>query len=219
MNIKLISLNLILVTALNLLTVNTGLFGQVDSVIIGNQMWMKKNLEVDHFRNGETIPEIKDAAEWAVACKERRPAWCHYANDAASGALYGKLYNWYAVADSRELCPEGWHLPSEMEWTKLIDHLGGEITAGTQMKSIQGWEEFEGKVGNGSDVSGFSGLPGGYRNSVGKFRNAGRLGYWWASSEYLTYNAWIRYLSYNFGFALRFNFEEQVAISVRCIRD
>ena len=110
-------------------------------VKIGNQVWMIKNLDVDTFRDGDAILEVKTEDEWRRAGEEGKPAWCYYENDPGNGEKYGKLYNWYAVVDKRGLAPEGWHVPSDEEWTVLIDYLGGEAAAGTKMKSKRFWGE------------------------------------------------------------------------------
>ncbi|MBM3920821.1 MAG: hypothetical protein FJ347_06290, partial [Sphingomonadales bacterium] len=146
-------------------------------VSIGGQVFMSKNLDVSTFRNGDPIPQAKTYEEWGRAGENQQPAWCYYNNDPANGAKYGKLYNWYAVNDSRGLAPEGWHVPSDAEWTILTDYLGSD--AGTKMKSKTGWNE----NGNGTNSSGFSGLPGGTRNYNGTFYTIGYDGYWWSSSE------------------------------------
>ena len=94
------------------------------TVRIGNQEWMVKNLDADTFRNGEPIPEAKSNKEWKASGRKKRPAWCWYGNDSANGAIYGRLYNWYVVADSRGLCPAGWHVPSDHDWnllSKILD--------------------------------------------------------------------------------------------------
>ena len=111
-------------------------------VTIGNQVWMTKNLNVDKFRNGDVIPEAKSEEEWKKAGEEGKPAWCYYENDPANGAKYGKLYNWYAVNDLRGLAPEGYHVPTNDEWTVLIDYLGGGEVAGKKMKSKSGWDSY-----------------------------------------------------------------------------
>ena len=130
-------------------------------VTIGNQVWMTKNLDVDKFRNGDPIPHAKTNEEWVSYSNAGEAAWCYYDDDPANGEKYGKLYNWYAVSDPRGLAPEGWHVPSDKEWTVLTDYLGGEEKAGARMKSKNGWHD----NGNGTNSSGFSGLPGGSRNA------------------------------------------------------
>lgn len=107
--------------------------GPYKTVTIGTQVWMKENLNVSTFRNGDPIPEAKTDEEWKAAGDAKQPAWCYYDNDPNNGAKYGKLYNWYAVNDSRGLAPEGWHVPTDQEWTDLIGFLGDD--AGKKMKS------------------------------------------------------------------------------------
>jgi uncharacterized protein (TIGR02145 family) len=127
------------------------------TVTIGKQVWMAKNLNVEVFRNGDSIPEVKTNEEWEKAWKKGKPAWCYYDNNPANGTKYGKLYNWFAVNDPRGLAPKDWHIPSDSEWTVLTDFLGGEDVAGKKMKSTSGWQN----NGKGNNKSGFSCLPGG----------------------------------------------------------
>ena len=186
-----------------------------NEVTIGTQVWSTKNLNVSTFRNGDPIPEAKTNEEWEKAGKNKQPAWCYYGIDPGNGAKYGKLYNWYAVSDPRGLAPTGWHIPSGKEWTILTDYLGGDSVAGAKMKSKTGW--------NGNDSatnsSGFSGLPGGARNLVGAFFFIGENGIWWSSTEATGYDAWLRLLSYNYGFVLRTSLNKGGGFSVRCLRD
>ena len=185
------------------------------SIKIGNQVWMTENLNVDRFRNGEIIPQVQGAEAWERAAANKQPAWCYYDNDIKNADKYGKLYNWYAVSDARGLCPAGWHVPSDDEWTMLTNALGGGNEAGNKMKSKSGWSE----GGNGTNSSGFSGIPAGFRGSVGTFDSVGSLGVWWSSTEYATYDAWYRNLNYNNGIAFRFNANKQLGCSVRCLKD
>jgi uncharacterized protein (TIGR02145 family) len=189
------------------------------SVTIGSQVWMAENLNVDRFRNGDPIPEAKTSEAWKLASINKEPAWCHYQNDPASGAIYGKLYNWYAVNDPRGLAPGGWHVPTDAEWTSLTNGLGGLMVAGGAMKSMGGWNE----NGNGSNSSQFSGSPGGYRNDSGSFLARGWSGYWWSATAATSGVVWFRVLS---------NLDDEVnrttttlrnstgcGFSVRCVRD
>jgi uncharacterized protein (TIGR02145 family) len=185
-----------------------------NEVKIGNQIWMAANLNTDRFGNGELIQEAVRAAEWKRAGENKQPAWCYYDNDSKNGDKYGRLYNWYAVADARGLCPVGWHVPIDAEWTLLINYLGGETAAGEKMKSANGWKS------NGTNESAFSGLPGGYRGSLdGAFSDIGNYGYWWSSSEFSTANAMIRDLFYYTGYADRDFSYGLHGFSVRCLRD
>lgn len=193
--------------------------GASNEVTIGKQVWMSENLNVDKFRNGDPIPEAKTDEEWEKAGENKQPAWCYYDNDPANGAKYGKLYNWYAVNDPRGLAPEGWKIPSYEDWTLLTDFLGGESVAGKKMKSTEFWAGNNGVSGNGTNESGFSGLPGGNRNGSGSFYGIGKYGFWWSSAEYSTDNAWYRTLGYNLGRVNSFNYDKTDGFSVRCLRD
>lgn len=153
-----------------------------DTVVIGKQIWMRKNLAVDKFQNGESIREAKSSNEWDNAASEKTAAWAYYDFDPTNGEKYGKLYNWYAVNDPRGLAPKGWHIPSDQEWTELTDFLGGKEIAGKKMKSNEGWMGNE----NGSNESGFDALPGGFL-TVGFakfiFMNGGFGASFWTSTE------------------------------------
>ena len=185
------------------------------SVRIGSQVWASENLNVDRFRNGDPIPQAKTKEEWKRAGVNKQPAWCYYNNDPKNGESYGKLYNWYAVSDRRGLAPDGWHIPSGAEWTKLTDFLGGDEVAGDKMKSTNGWKN----NGNGTNTNGFNGLPGGYRGSGGTFGSVGKDGYWWSSTEYSTTNAWPCALGYGAGSVSRNIHNKVRGFSVRCLRD
>ena len=187
-------------------------------VKIGSQVWATENLNVDCFRNGDPIPQAKTDEEWKRAGENQQPAWCYYNNDPKNGESYGKLYNWYAVNDRRGLAPQGWHIPTDEEWTQLTTFLGGKEVAGAKMKSTNGWNEYEGKIGNGTNTSGFSGLPGGYRFNNGTFKGIGYSGFWWSSTESSADYAWFRFLSYSDGLVFRNDFSRQ-GLSVRCLRD
>ena len=186
-----------------------------NEVTIGNQVWMTENLNVDKFRNGDDIPEAKTEGEWKAYADAGEAAWCYYENDPKNGEKYGKLYNWYAVNDSRGLAPKGYHVPSDAEWTVLTDYLGGEKKAGAKMKSKTGWEG----EGNGTNSSGLSGHPGGNRTNNGTFNHIGYFGYWWSSTEYDTDVAWFRLLYYSYGDVARYYGSETFGFSVRCLRD
>lgn len=193
--------------------------GASKEVTIGKQVWMTQNLNVDKFRNGDPIPEAKTNEEWRKAGENGEPAWCYYNNNPDNGDRYGKLYNWYAVNDPRGLAPEGWKIPSDEEWSRLADFLGGESVAGTKMKSTDFWADYEGKSGNGTNESGFSGLPGGYRDDVGSFYDFGKFGYWWSSTEDNTSLAWGRLLYYSLGNVDGYLGNKKAGFSVRCLRD
>lgn len=186
--------------------------GLYPTVKIGNQQWMSKNLDVDCYANGDPIPQVQNPKEWENL---KTGAWCYYNNDPLNGKMFGRLYNWYAVNSPRGLLPKGWRIPSDDDWTILIDCLGGINLAGTKMKSTRGWKS----NGNGTNESGFSGLPGGFRNDDGSFHNIDNYGYWWSSKESYADDAWYRRLEGNSGDASRYSSYEKNGLSVRCLRD
>jgi len=188
-----------------------------ETVKIGTQVWASKNLDVDKFRNGEPIPEVKTMQEWNMAMENKQPGWCYYINDPANGAKYGKLYNWYAVNDPRGLAPNGYHVPGNDEWTVLTDFLGGTGEAGKAMKSTGGWEA----NGSGTNSSGFSGLPGGNRTNAAFFgvTASGYWGYWWSSTEDKDLYAWCRNLSNLSGTVGLHGSAKYNMFSVRCLKD
>ena len=182
---------------------------------IATQRWMDKNLEGVTYRNGDVIPQVTDATTWAALTTG---AWCYYNNDPANGAIYGKLYNWYAVNDPRGLAPQGWHIPTDAEWTTLSTLLGGESVAGGKMKTT-GTTRWTTPNTNATNESGFSGLPGGNRSNSGAFTNVGNYGYWQSSTESGSTAARYRYLGYLNGNLDRFSFFKTAGFSVRCLRD
>ncbi|HEX5152596.1 MAG TPA: fibrobacter succinogenes major paralogous domain-containing protein [Parafilimonas sp.] len=185
----------------------------IASVIIGAQVWMKNNLNVSRYRNGDKIPQVKDAAKWATLTTG---AWCWYNNDSATGAVYGKLYNWYAVHDPRGLAPAGWHIPSDSEWHAAGNFLGN--TAGGKLKETGTAHWFNPNV-DATNSSGFTGLPGGYRSASGQFCYIKYLGLWWTSTEYNISGAWYRRMLCYSAFLDWWRFPKQMGFSVRCIRD
>jgi uncharacterized protein (TIGR02145 family) len=153
------------------------------TIVLGNgQTWMQKNLNVSKYRNGDTIPQVQDPTTWANLTTG---AWCYYDNITANGTVYGKLYNWYAVNDSRGLAPQGWHIPVDQEWMNLINYLGGENVAGGKLKTT-GNQYWANPNNYATNEIGFSALPGGERNdATGNF--SGNIGYsccWWSSTEF-----------------------------------
>jgi uncharacterized protein (TIGR02145 family) len=180
---------------------------------IGGKMWMIKNLDVSHYNNGDEIPEVKDPAVWSTLTTG---AWCYYNNDKSAGEKFGKIYNWYAVNDSRGLAPEGWRIPSEFDWDAMTNSLGEFKSVGAKLKGLSGWE----KGGNGNNSSGFSALPGGVRNGSGQFMELFWKGDWWSNTERSDTEANGRYLlsSSNSGFGRSFA-PKRWGYSVRCIKN
>ena len=204
-----------LFTLILIVAIGLGNLFYSQTVTIGSQTWMTKNLDVSTFRNGDPILQAKTKEEWAKAGENKQPAWCYYENNAANGKKYGKLYNYFAVKDPRGLAPIGFHIPLDNEWSILTDYLGGEEVAGKKMKSTIGWPE----NGNGNNSSKFLGLPGGSRNGSGAFINIGKFGYFWSSSEHNTINGFDRNLGYSYDFTGRYGVAKVEGLSVRCVKD
>ncbi len=184
-------------------------------IAIGTQIWTSKNLDVSTYRNGESIRHARTPEEWQDAASKGEGAWCYYNHDPKNGEIYGKLYNWYCVNDSRGLAPSGYHIPSDNEWSILLEILGEKTIAGFKMKSKSGWAT----KGNGDNSCGFNGKPGGYCYNYGDFYKIEENGYWWSSTEYFSDYAWLRILSCNDSKVGRNNFFKRYGLSVRCIKD
>lgn len=187
-----------------------------------NQRWMQKNLNVSRYKNGDVIPQVTDPAQWNGLTTG---AWCYYNNNSILGPIYGKLYNWFAVIDPRGLAPQGWHIPSDAEWTTFTTCLGGdfsprgELVAGGKMKEV-GTTHWQTPNTDATNTSGFSGLPGGLRQSGGSGFAFGLNGAWWSSTSLLdNQNAYSRYLSYDWGQVNRGTSLKYMGFSIRCIKD
>ncbi len=184
------------------------------TIKIGTQVWMAENLRTRILNTGDTIPGVTNATAWANLTT---PGYCWYNHDQTShGADYGALYNWNAV-NTGKLCPEGWHAPSDADWTILTTFLGGETLAGGKMKE-SGTAHWNNSNTGATNESGFSALPGGYR-SGGYFDTIGYYGIWWSSSETSSANAWIRYMNFNYANIFRDYSNKGHGCSVRCVRD
>jgi len=202
-----------------------------DEVTIGSQIWTTKNLNVEVYRNGDTIPQVIDAEEWSSSTKG---AWCYYENQTSNGELYGKLYNYYALTDSRGLAPKGFHIPSYAEWEILYKYLNSDRekaqaksnweeaaadynSVSHKMKSEKGWSTF-----NGNNASGFSALPGGTRNGDdGKFVSRGLEGYWMFTNKnsFLKLSHYGGEMIYSFDGEGDLNENFNTGMSVRCVKD
>lgn len=185
------------------------------TVIIGTQTWMAENLKVTKYNDGTNIPNVTDAAEWEDLTSG---ALCDYDNTPSNSATYGKLYNWYAV-NTGKLCPSGWHVPTDAEWTTLTDYyLGGKVVAGGKLKET-GITHWAISNTDATNETGFTALPGGVRSDFGLFGLVGLEGYWWSATEYSATSAWIRGMSYNSGGVGVYRTYKESGFSVRCVRD
>ena len=189
------------------------------TVYIGTQQWMAENLKVTKYNDGTAIPNITDNTQWSNLTTG---AWSYYNNDVANNAKYGKLYNWYAVSPTtngnKNVCPTGWHVPTDAEWTVLTDYLGGTTVAGGKMKEV-GTTSWNSPNTDATNTSLFTGLPGGLRLNVGEYGDVGYSGNWWSSSEHNTGSAWYRYLSKYDGNTYGDYSNKAVGLSVRCLKD
>jgi len=227
---------------------STGTVTDVDgnvyrTVKIGDQWWMAENLRVTHYRNGdgcqrvtaaaqpwmaehprtsyyifgEAIPNVTEDAAWAALTTG---AYCNYDNNEANGDIYGNLYNWYAVADSRGIAPVGWHVPIDDEWQMLVNIVGGELVAGGLLKEAgtDHWLD----PNTGTDEFHFTALPGGYRLINGTFRGIGTNALFWSCTEdedaFMPF-AWYRSLFNSSSRILRLSDSRKIGMSVRCVRD
>ncbi len=188
-------------------------------ITIGTQIWMKANLDVVTYRNGDTIPQVTDDTKWSNLTTG---AWCYLNNDPANGAKYGKLYNWYAVMDSRGLAPQGWHIPTNAEWETLNNYLPiafrvpGPAGALKEM-GISNWKSPNNYATNATN---FTARPGECRTEYGGFsNNIGIRGYWWTSTQTLITQAYYRNLYYLSGDLGEGYFKKTWGFSVRCLRD
>lgn len=180
---------------------------------IGNKKWMAENLKVSRFRNGDLIPEIESDIKWSDAKKGARSI---YDNSPNYGKLLGNLYNGYVILDGRNICPVGWHLPSDSEWEMLIKTLGGVNEASVKLKATKGWTNEL----NGNNSSGMNVLPSGSRNESGQFVGAGKVGVWWSNTkDPIGLKIWTRTLTNDRQEVGRFASNPQIGGYIRCVQD
>jgi len=187
---------------------------QFEQVKIGDQVWMSKNLAVKHFRNGDAIPQAKSREEWMEAGANCTPAWSHYQNIEQIEGDIGILYNWFAVTDPRGLAPAGWRIPTVNDFELLANALGGNEVAGKELKSDQTWY----KGGNGTNASGFNGIPSGSRDFEGYFYHVLQTKFMWTLDAYDDLNAWYFYLEYIDDTLKKYGASKNMGMSVRCIK-
>ena len=188
------------------------------TVTIGTQIWMVENLKTTKYRNGESLKYIPDDTEWSN--QSTSGAYCWFQNDITKKSTYGALYNWYAVADLRSIAPVGWHIPSNADWIKLIDYLGGEWVAGDKLKEA-GISHWDSPNAGATNETGFTALPGGYRNYHLGFGYGyiGTVGNWWTSSENDIDSGWYRKMDNVNSNVQSGPYGKKGGLSVRCIKD
>jgi uncharacterized protein (TIGR02145 family) len=185
------------------------------TVTIGTQVWMVENLKTTKYNDGAAIPLVMDIVTWAALTT---PGYCWNNNDAATYKdTYGVLYNWYTV-NTGKLAPAGWHVPTDSEWSVLATYLGGDSVAGSKLKEVGTTHWISPNTG-ATNETGFTALPGGYRNLFGAFFSIGGSGYWWSATVRDATYSWGRGIYYNGANVFRFDYYNRSGFSVRCVRD
>ena len=192
---------------------------EYETIVIGDQVWMAKNLKVTHYGNGDEIPTGFTNSEWSQLNDTEMGAFAIYNDDPANAEIYGNLYNWYSVNDSRGVCPEGFHIPSDEEWTILAGFLGG--SAGSQLAGNADLWNSGVLVDNPAfGTSGFLALPGGDRTGhIGNYNHMGYNGYFWSSTAGNSSHAWNRVLDYYNSEVYRNDDYLRYGFSIRCLED
>ena len=210
----------------------TGIITDIDGnsykiIKLGSQWWMAENLKVTHYRNGEPIPNVTDNSEWLNLTTG---AYCHYNNDETIAITYGRLYNWHAVSDNRNLAPAGWHVPSDAEWKQIEKYLGmsdSEISRtgrrgtdeGGKLKEI-GTTHWASPNEGATNLSLFTALPAGARNYGVVFNELSLESFFWTTDQYNNYDAWNRILTYNSASIYRYYGNGKwLGYSIRCVKD
>jgi uncharacterized protein (TIGR02145 family) len=184
------------------------------TVTIGTQVWMKENLKATNYQNGDQIPNVTDNSQWANLTTG---AYAAYGNVSANASIYGLLYNWYAVSDSRNICPAGWHVPTDSDWATLATFLGGEGVAGAKLKE-SGITHWESPNSGATNSSGFTAIPGGIRYNMGTF-GMQNLGAWWSSTATDASTAYERDIVSYQSAVIKTTGLKKNGYSVRCVKD
>lgn len=195
-------------------TTVTDIEGNIYPVVkIGTQTWMAENLRTTKYNDGSQIPNVQDNTAWNT---QATPGYCWYGNDPGNKSAYGALYNWYAV-NTGKLCPTGWHVPTDEEWTTLTTHLGGESVAGGKMKET-GTTHWNSPNSGATNESGFSARGSGVRLIAGEFNDFKNLSLWWTSTLGGV-GAWFRYANNQNATLTSQGYNKKNGLSVRCIKD
>jgi len=187
------------------------------TVSIGTQVWMKENLKVTRYCNGDIITSTNPATLDISGESAPKYQWA-YNGDEGNVAVYGRLYTWYAATDLRNVCPSGWHLPTDTEWTTLTTFLGGFKVAGGKLKET-GTSHWETPNYAATNSTNFTALPGGCCDTYDTYGGIYHSGYWWSSTESTSSNAYYRLMYYAWGSTSRYAADKANGFSVRCIKD
>ena len=185
------------------------------TVTIGTQVWTVENLKTTKFRNGDSVPNVTGVSQWSFSTTN---GWCYYDNNKDNASIYGRLYNWFAITDSRNIAPSGWHVPTDTDWQKLIDYIGGKETAGGKLKETD-TIHWESPNRNATNAYGFTALPGGGRTDYGNFNAIRTAGGWWSSTAYDSTGAWQWSIYNSGGYGTRYPVAKCAGLSVRLVMD
>jgi uncharacterized protein (TIGR02145 family) len=186
------------------------------TVTIGNQVWLAENLKTTKYQNGDLIGTTTTSTSDISGENTPKYQWPSGGNESSVG-IYGRLYTWYAVADSRNICPTGWHVPNNIEFSTLMSNLGGDDIAGGKLKET-GTTHWASPNTEATNESGFTALPGGYRGYEGSYYFVGYTGYWWTATEADANNAWYRGLYYNGIYDHNLSNAKKAGFAVRCLQ-
>ncbi|MDO6439759.1 FISUMP domain-containing protein [Cyclobacterium sp. 1_MG-2023] len=193
------------------------------TIEIGNQIWMAENLKTTSFSNGDPIQEIKKDSEWGRALNEPeviKPAWSYYENNISFNEDNGKLYNWYAIADNRNCCPDGWRIPTKSDFETMLSSLGDKKKA---IRSIKKEGDIWPKSDKANNNSGFSAFPSGYRNNGGNFFDFGKVACFWTSDSFIgSYSRSVKegfFTSENLDDYVFNGYSKEYGLGVRCIKE
>ena len=193
----------------------TDIEGNVYKIVtIGTQTWMAENLKTTKLTDGTSITVVTDNTPWLNSASA---SICYPYNDNGNKAIYGVLYNWFAV-NTGKLCPDGWHVATDADWTTLVTYAGGTDIAGGKLKET-GTSHWNDPNTGAADEFGFRALPGGMRYNSGTFSNTGSLCVWWSSTEDGNLNAWSCSVVSGASVANRYSFAKQYGLSVRCVKN
>ncbi|MFZ4400759.1 MAG: fibrobacter succinogenes major paralogous domain-containing protein [Bacteroidales bacterium] len=199
-------------------TTVTDIDGNVyQTVTVGTQVWLKQNLKVSRFRNGDTITNVTDGVTWSNITTA---ACCDFGNNSSNSITYGRLYNFYAANDSRKIAPLGWHVSTDADWTKLKTYLGGDNIAGGKLKET-GTLHWSSPNTAATNSSGFTAIPGGFREMDGSFDNSNmlRVGIYWTTTSFNSTSAWYLALNYDAAVVGRDKGSTNRGYSLRCVKD
>jgi uncharacterized protein (TIGR02145 family) len=199
-------------------TITDGDDNVYNTVTIGTQTWMAENLKTTKYRNGDLIGTTTPATLDITGESTPKYQWAYDGNE-NNAATYGRLYTWYAITDTRNVCPTGWHIPTDTEWTTLVTFLGGDVVAGGKLKET-GTTHWTTPNEGATNETGFTALPGGWRPSGGGFLDFGNFGGWWTSTETSIGYPYDWYASYKAGNVYNENdVTKQSGVGVRCLKD